>query len=343
MKRVMQQSWSWIQRRWTRYRRYFYTAVLVAALACLGETLYRHWQGVSTVQITAISWACLAISTGITLLAVTWTGWVWGMILREMGQPVSQIWAAQVYLKTNIAKYLPSNLVHYYGRTLGATDIGVPLGPAFLSVILDTLLMAAAGLIFALLSVPRQGLLAAALVLVIILIMLHPGILGRIVRVLQQQLKWQQSSASPTQLPLRHYPLRPLLGEMLFVLLKGIGFVFVVLALTPIQPQMIAPLISIYSAGWLLGFITPGVPGGIGIVELTVSTLLSHPGVLGGHQTLPVGLALAAVGLHRLTNTLAETMGAGLATLDTKLPELIWRSPNSSPTHQPSPSLWDSK
>ena len=343
MRRLMQDFWSGLQQQWARYRRYLFTAVLVAALFCLGDTLYRNWQAVAAIRLTPTSWACLAISTGITLLAVTWTGWVWGVILQELGQPISNIWATQLHLKTNIAKYLPSNLVHFYGRTLGATDIGVPLGPAFLSVMLDTLLMAAAGIIFALLSVPRQGLLAASLALAGILLILHPVILGRVVTILLRHLKQQDPSSASTQIVLQRYPLGPLLGEMMFVLLKGIGFVFVVVALTPIQPQMIAPLISIYSAGWLLGFITPGVPGGIGIVELTVSTLLSHPGVLASDQTVSVGLALAAVGLHRLTNTLAETMGAGLATLDTKLPDLIWRQPSAPASSQSSPTALNSK
>ena len=339
----MQQRWSWLQAQWTRYKHYVYTTVFMAALACLGEALYRHWQAVSAIQITPASWACLAMATGVTLFAVIWTGWVWGWILRDLGHPVSLIWAAQVHLKTNIAKYLPSNLVHFYGRTLGATDIGVPLGPAFLSVILDTMLMAAAGLIVALLSVPRQGLLSAGLGLVTMLVVLHPSILGRIINLLGQRLKRQQPEQEMLQMPLKRYPLRPLLGELGFVLLKGLGFVLVVVALTPIQLQMVPSLISIYSTGWLLGFVTPGVPGGLGIVELTVSTLLSRPGVLTSEQVLPFGLALAAVGVHRLCNTLAETMGAMLATLDTKLPDLIGRSPSPPSPSQPSPSALDSK
>ncbi len=315
----MQHLWGWLKQKWASHKRLIYLFILAVAIAFLGEALYRHWQGVSSIQITPAAWSCLVLATGVTLLSHIWTGWVWGWILQELGQPVSNIWSVHVYLTTNVAKYIPSNLVHLYGRTILATEIGVPLGAASLSVVLDTLLMASAGLIVGLLSIPQRGQFFAILGLILVLGIVHPRILQQLVKFVPKSTKAAKTDQATTTIQLERYPLKPLLGEMGFVLGRSLGFVITLSALTSLDLVLIPKYISIYSIGWLLGFIVP-VPGGIGVLELTTSTLLSQPGVLTSEQTLSVGLALGAVGLHRLVNTIAEALGAGLATLDMKVP-----------------------
>ncbi len=236
---------------------------MAAALAFLGKALYSHWQGIASIQITPPAWACLVFATGITLLAFIWTGYIWGSILQDLGQPVSRTWAAQIYLTTNIAKYLPSNVVHLYGRTVAATEIGVPFGPASLSVVLDTLLMAASGVIVSLLSVPQQQLIFAVLGLIVILVVVHPRILQRLVKFVPQGTKKSQEADPADAIKLERYPLRPLLGQILFILVRSLGFIITLSILTPIDPLLIPKFMSIYTLGWLLGFIIPGVPGGV--------------------------------------------------------------------------------
>nr|WP_238717875.1 hypothetical protein [Petrachloros mirabilis] len=303
-----------VRQGWLASKFYIYLALLGAILAFFGHALYDHWQEVSAIPMSWASWACLVSATGVTLLAHIWTGWVWGWILRDLNQPVSSAWAAQAYLITNLAKYLPSNLVHLYGRILAATRIGVPFGAASLSVLLDTMLMAAGGLVLGLLSVPAGGLLAAGSSLLAILVLIHPSILGGILQRLPQQSSPQGQVDSRVYLV--RYPLLPLLGEIGFVGLKGLGFVMIVAALAPVPWSLVPELISIFSIGWLLGFITPGLPGGLGIFEVTVTTLLSQQLLLSGNENFSIGVAISAVALHRLSTILAEALGAALAWLD---------------------------
>ncbi|MGF1603920.1 MAG: hypothetical protein ACFCU8_18265 [Thermosynechococcaceae cyanobacterium] len=316
----MKQVWDWLKQTCTRYKRFIYLFILAAALAFLAETLYRHWQSISSVQITPVAWSCLVFATGITLFSHIWTGWVWGLILEALGQPVSKAGCVQIYLTTNIAKYLPSNLIHLYGRTVGATEMGVPLGPASLSVVLDTLLMASSGLMMGLLSIPKQGQFFAFLGLVGILFIVHPRVLQRLVQLVPTGKKGKPPNSGAPTLRLQHYPLKPLLGEIGFMITRSLSFVITLGAITPIDPLLIPKYMSIYSIGWLMGFIIPGVPGGIGVLELIASRLLSQPGVLSREQTFSIGVTLAAVGLHRLVNTMAELLGAVFATLDMKWP-----------------------
>lgn len=318
----MQKARVRFRRWWKRWKPFVSPLFLVAIFAFLGKTLYSHWHEVSAVQITASGWACLTIATGITLFAHIWTGWVWGWILQDLGQPISRTWAVQAYLRTNIAKYLPSNLLHLYGRTIAAKQQGVPLTLASLSVLLDTLLMAAGGFILGLFCIPRNWIPFTFLGIAGILTILHPQILGRLLRRLSTQLDFNSTTENGETVPNRlvsRYPLGPLLGEIVFIVLRGFGFVLTIAALTPVSPNMIPILISIFSTGWVLGFITPGAPGGLGVFELSVSTLLTQQGFF-DNSGLSIGIAISAVAIHRLLSTLAETLGAFFAWVDERWP-----------------------
>jgi glycosyltransferase 2 family protein len=321
----MGKIWLNVQRLWKRWNRFLSPLLLAAVLAFLGHTLYVHWHEVSYVQVTAAGWACLTIATGITLFAHIWTGWVWGWILEDLGQPIGRIWASQTYLKTNIAKYLPGNVLHLYGRAIAAKDRGAPLSIASLSVLLDTLLMATAGVAIGLFCIPRPWKAWAIVAVGGILLILHPKILGPLLDRLSH-IRTKPSDEGETLVPsqrwLKRYPLGPLLGEMLFVTLRGLGFVLTVVSLTPISLQTVPLLISIFSVGWVLGFITPGAPGGLGIFELTVSTLLTQQGLFQHEPGLSMGVALTAVAFNRLVSTLAEAIGSLLASLDERWP--LW-------------------
>lgn len=318
----MQKPWLRFRRWWKRWKPFVSPLFMVVIFAFLGKTLYVHWHEVSSVHITASGWACLTIATGITLFAHIWTGWVWGWILQDLGQPINRVWAAQAYLRTNIAKYLPSNLLHLYGRAIAAKQQGVPIALASLSVLLDTLLMAAGGFILGLFCIPRNWIPFTFLGIAGILTLLHPQILGRLLRRLSAQLNLNSTEEEGETVSNRlvsRYPLGPLLGEIFFIVLRGFGFILTIAALTPVSPKMIPILISIFSTGWVLGFITPGAPGGLGVFELSVSTLLTQQGFF-DDSGLSMGIAISAVAIHRLLSTLAETLGAFFAWVDERWP-----------------------
>ncbi len=94
--------------------------ILGGTLFFLAKALKDNWIGVTAIRIDGVGWAIIAIATGVTLLAHTWAGWIWTWILQELNQPVSSPQFIQVYLKTNIAKYLPGNIWHHYGRIVAA-------------------------------------------------------------------------------------------------------------------------------------------------------------------------------------------------------------------------------
>lgn len=288
------------------YLRWF---ILGGTLFFLASTIKEHWQEVINLRISGSGWMRLAIAFGVTLVAHVWSGWVWGWILREFNQPVGLFWSIRVYLITNIAKYLPGNVWHFYGRINATRKVGIPLGLATLSVLMEPLLMAAAALSLALVSLPQANIGLQFVVLAAILTGFHPRILNPVLDYLAKlkgKVKGVESSKQPEK-RVKRYPLLPLLGEVGFIGLRGAGFLIAMSALYPVPASEIPLLLSVFSLAWLLGLVVPGAPGGIGVFEATAIALLD--------QNFSPGIIISVVALYRLISTLAEAAGAGLAWL----------------------------
>ncbi|MEI2582998.1 lysylphosphatidylglycerol synthase domain-containing protein [Scytonema sp. PRP1] len=291
--------------------------ILGGTLFFLAKALKDNWQEVTSIHIDAVGWAILLIATGITLLAHTWAGWVWSWVLKELNQPVNSSEFIQVYLKTNIAKYIPGNIWHYYGRIVAAKNANVSSGAATLSVLLEPLLMAAAALIIVLVGSQFMAEKTTIILLILqllgllgVLCVLHPRFLNRATRLLHRIKAKKSTNDTPQAVPLslEQYPLRPLLGELGFLGLRSTGFMLTLFALSPLNLSQIPLLLGAFSFAWLLGLVVPGAPGGLGVFEATAIALLQ--------QQFPTAVLISATGLYRLVSILAETAGAGLAWLD---------------------------
>ena len=113
-----------------RLKPYLRWVLLGGTIFFLAKALKDNWQEVLAIELGKSGWGYMAIALLVTLLAHIWSGWVWSWILRFFDQPVDRMWCVRVYLKTNIAKYLPGNIWHFYGRVWTAKAAGVPRSTA---------------------------------------------------------------------------------------------------------------------------------------------------------------------------------------------------------------------
>lgn len=285
----------------------------------LGKALKDYWYEVITIQVDALAWAILSIATGVTLLAHIWGGWIWTWILHDLNQPVRCVEFIQVYLKTNIAKYLPGNIWHHYGRIVAAKNAQIPVSAATLSVLLEPLLMAAAALIMIIIFgnqfAPNYTAGSVQILqffsLAVVLVAVHPRFLNPVI-CWCEKIKVKRSTTGPNvPFQVKVYPLRALLGELGFLVLRGSGFVLTVFALTPLHLNQLPLLLAAFSFSWLLGFLLPGAPGGLGVFEVTAIALLQH--------RFPSAVIISAIVFYRLVSIMAETAGAALASLDERI------------------------
>ena len=277
-----------------RLKPYFRWFILGATLFFLVKTLKDNWQEVTHVSFQSGGWVYLAIAFSLTFLAHFWSAWVWSWILAAFKQPLGGFLAIRVYLITNIAKYLPGNIWHFYGRIQAIVKAGGTAPVASVAVLLEPLLMAAAALLMAI-SSGSGSIWLQLLGLILVLTGIHPRILNQVIHHLSR-LK-----GNPTDVELKSYPWLLLLGEWVFVVLRGMGFIGVMLAFTPVSISQIPYLLSVFSLAWLLGLIVPGAPGGLGIFEATAIAALNP-------TEFPPGLVLATVAVYRLISILAEAV-----------------------------------
>jgi len=109
-------------------------------------------------------------------------------------------------------------------------------------------------------------------------------------------------------LPIKRYPLVPLIGQMCFIGLRGSGFLLTVMALTPVNFNDIPNLFGAFCFAFVVGLVVPGAPGGMGVFEATAIALLG--------DRYSTGIILSAVALYRIISILADVLGAALAKID---------------------------
>lgn len=269
-------------------------------------TLKHHWENVISVRIEPRGWWYLSGALFVTSIAHIWSALVWTWILKSFRQPMRTSIAIGIYLVTNLGKYLPGNVGHFYARIVAIHKAGTDRAIASLSVLLEPLLMAAAALSIASIAgslgwmKATSGIWLNFLILSAILLGIQPRILNIPIRFLNRQKKIDREPVY-----LENYPIVPLLGEIGFVLLRGSGFILVWMALQTPSASQIFPLLGAFSFAWLLGLIVPGAPGGLGVFEATAIALLDS-------QRFSPGTVLVTVALYRLISILAEIIGAGL-------------------------------
>ncbi len=274
------------------------------------STFRNHWQAVTEITINSQGWLFLFLALIVTLLAHIWSAFVWIRILKLFKQACSYQWGLNIYLVTNIYKYLPGNVGHFYGRINAVSKQGVSLSVASLSVLLEPLLMAAAALLIALLS-HSIGIIETTknfnilflqcFLLISVLVGIHPIIINRVIRF----VKKLKSKEDKEAIYLQKYPRSILMGEIIFLLLRGLGFILALMAFMSISFQQVPIIISAFSFAWLLGLVIPGAPGGLGVFEATIIALLET-------SSLPIEIVLTTIAIFRIISILAEVMGAGL-------------------------------
>ena len=269
--------------------------VWLVVLAFLGQKLAQSWGDVQRLPWRPAVWGWWLAAGGVTTGAHLWAGWLWGRMLGFLGYPVPSRWAVPLYVRTNLAKYIPGNVWHFYGRLQAAQSCRIPIPIVLLSILLEALLLVAAALILG--ASWWEQWWWPLLVVLGVLVGIHPWCLNRVVA-------WVGRRKGQPLPPIQRYPLVLLLGCCGFMGLRGLGFLLVLGSWLPLTWERWLHLWGAFGWAWLLGFLIPLAPGGLGVFEATLTASLSG--------IVPTGMVLAAAIGYRLVSVLAEVAAAGV-------------------------------
>ena len=292
------------------------TAGKILSVLSIGFVAYAVWKmGLDFSFVNSVPLFVLAVAAGIAMKllsmwisASAWTRWV----AFFAGKPVDKREARQVFLRANIGKYIPGNVMHFVQRNLFAADMGVSQLQLAMSSVFEVMSYVAVALIVASLTAwdSMQAVLANYFgdrlpVLGIAAACVAAGIAAVIV-ILRKKIR----------AALAGYTARQFAGTLLRVmalqlttllLLAAVMVMLAWYALGTLPPETAGAVTSTYVIAWVLGYIVPGASGGIGIREMALLLLLGP--LLG--DSLVLSLAM----IHRLITVIGDFLGYLIAVL----------------------------
>jgi glycosyltransferase 2 family protein len=241
-------------------------------------------------SISNIQWVGIVLTFVIYCGACIIQGFAWHNILLHLKIPVSPKWSIPNFGISQIAKYIPGNIFQFASRQAIGVSEGLPGVPLAKSIVWELGLMAGTAALFAVFIVPVFNQAVSPFIAVSIFIFLQLLILIIIGRLVGRRISYSIG----------------LYG--IFFTTNGLIFLFIItylLSNTTLSHLQYLSIFGIYIFAWLVGFITPGAPAGVGIREVVLLTLLI--------QFIPQGLLLLAIVIMRFSTVVGDVLYYGLS------------------------------
>lgn len=272
---------------------------MMLSLFILANQFYAHYHEVSAqIKFSTSILMLTAFHAGLYGLLLNLLGYAWYCQLKELNDSYKPKPCLVIYGVSQIAKYLPGNVFQFAGRQLLASDyqikqndaIQATLGELLLLVFTSLLICATFALILNSSATNLYGFEVQKIALLCLLILLT----------LMAYIHFVEIN-SPFLIFLKILKRNKIL--LLYVLFHiCVAFLFVSILTNIFSIQMGATLsiriVIAYLTAWLIGYVVPGAPGGLGVRELVL--LWQLDGIL------PEPQILSAAVMNRIVTTLGD-------------------------------------
>ncbi len=269
-------------------------------------------------EIPAVAWTwntvAAALASCVIGAAIVLTiGLNWFLLLRDQGIRLPFAKALQIVAISQIGKYLPGNVGHFAGRAVLAKQVGIPLGVSASTILIETAWTLAIGAGFSLAALvwyvdtatagalPPIGTFELALLTLALLFLPWLGI--SLVNRFAPRLSARVGGGKPVTPP-RFWTAVCVSASMALSFFM-LGFMVKLHAseLFGVTDASWVTLTVLFAAAWLVGYVVPGAPGGLGVREAMMVIMLTP--ALGPGPAVGLGVTLR----------LATLAGDGLAFL----------------------------
>lgn len=284
-------------------------ATIVGGLLCVAAAVLLVVRGIALrdslgEQLSRVSAAAFLSALGLYLVGSLLLGVAWIVLVRVASNAHPRARPLlRAHMRAQVAKYLPGNVFHFAYRHLAARREGVTHAALGAALGLEAALLLAAAAVLALGAAADPRLDA-----------LVPWARRSVAFVpVLAVLAWIALSYVAPRFGVPRAPMLRRAPGLALVL--GIDLVFFLLAgtaLRTLHPQPDALPFDVWcgwlSLAWIVGYVTPGAPAGIGLREAVLA--------LGLSPALGESGALALALLYRLVTTIADGVIAALGFLD---------------------------
>lgn len=271
------------------------------------HSLATQW-GNFEARITHIQFGWQSIAAATLLVLVTYglliEGWRRVLVAWDSHLPFSD--AARIWFLSNLGKYVPGNIWSLTAMGVMARRRGLSaLAAAGSSVIMQTVSLATGTAIVMVTGAKLLGqplLVGAAVAGLVVLLLLAP-------RFLPPLAAWVGNLIGRAILP-PSIPATSIwtaaVASSLSWLFYGLAFRLFVQGLLGNAPGEVSSYIAAYTAAYILGFISPIAPAGLGVRELTLAAFMTQLGLASEADAALVAIAA------RLWLTIVELVPSGL-------------------------------
>ncbi len=237
------------------------------------------------------------------ILSVFLNALAWENIIFWFGKTNNKNNLKSFYIMTNVLKYVPGGIWHFFERYNFLKDISNPK-LAFYSTLIEPYFMLCSSFFLASVGI---FFFPFNLLLLIPLVFLNKKLIYLILRNLET-LKSKTTSAlkiknvkNPFEERVKitsFFPAKAFLIEIFFILSKFIGFIICFYIVNLNSNYSISYLLAIFCLSWAIGLIVPTAPGGVGVFE---SCFLLFVG-----KNIPQNIILVSLIYFRLISTSAD-------------------------------------
>lgn len=275
--------------------------LIVLSFIYIGKSIWDSRESVAnslngTVLLVLIVNGCI-VASGTILYSFLYRT----LVSNISGREVKNHLVVLPYVEANLYKYLPGNIMHYVGRNKIAANGTVTFeqlnAASLVEIFISILSSACLGILFS-----GSYLLTFALTFIRIEWIITIIILGIVAALIVLSVFRRRFTTIIKLLFTRQVMVTVLIIFGIYSLCNILGqFIFVLLLCAlggNIPTESILSVIGASQLAWLIGFMTPGAPGGIGVREAMLQFLLS--------EFVPTWVVTTAGVLTRVTQIIGE-------------------------------------
>ncbi|WP_131802396.1 hypothetical protein [Yoonia tamlensis] len=255
--------------------------VTMLAFVFVGWALFEQRGALGNWQPSVSQVLMLALLVAVYCAALGLLAFNWATIVQTLVQPSPPVAPLLLsYTKTQIAKYIPGNIVHLVSRHIFLKDFGLDHRPLATASVIELASLPLCAVIAACLVVPFVGgagqVHAQLETLAPLFLAMAAGIAALVSWRIQRS--WRMAA------------LRVLSRGVGFMVFQGTIFAVVLFV---VSGSFVAVAIPAAIFAWLVGFLTPAAPGGIAVREALLVGLLAQAAA--GDELLIAALILRVI------------------------------------------------
>lgn len=283
--------------------------LVIVCFAFLAKSIIEDKPNFSLIKRPYETLAVFVFSIIFFAIVVYVSSFAWKMILEFLyGKKIEYKEIRGVYVKSNIGKYLPGNVMHFAGRNMLGKKLGFSHIDMALSTVIEVLVLLFATCLWSLIFAYRsfvqalQTAIAKANVLVWVFLIMIVAVLAVAVIFYAYKKGILKKFKKLLSLDFLKVFVKLFLIYSATLIIPGIllMLIFTIGLGIPFSINTALLIIAAYMISWACGYVAIGVPGGLGVREIIICLIMS--------TICPKGITILAALLHRVASIFGDAV-----------------------------------